>query len=78
MQVDLSEYGLLITPETEFESKWLSKNFNCNNYQHKLKAFLKHGTSADELIGLKVFREEQFANNAMLTTGAAECVEHSG
>lgn len=61
MKIELSNYGMMITPETEFEEKWLRENYGIHK-TGKIKAFLKHGSSADQLVGLRVFREETFAS----------------
>lgn len=43
--------GLIVTPESEFETHWLAFNFNDIK---STKIYLKYGMSADYLIGLKI------------------------
>lgn len=59
MQVKLEDYGIMVTAETEFEEQYLRQNFG--NQDEKIKAFLKHGASACDLKGLKVFVPETFS-----------------
>lgn len=60
MKVTLDNYGMMITAETEFEEEYLRQSFG--SQEGKIKAFLKHGASACDLIGLKVFVPETFSN----------------
>lgn len=50
MKVEILEDGLIIVPESDFEEQYLRKTFACK----KLEAFLKHGLSVKDLIGLKI------------------------
>lgn len=60
MQVKLEDYGMLIAAETDFEEEYLRQSFG--NQEGKIKAFLKHGTSTCDLVGLKVFMPETFSS----------------
>ena len=55
MKVEITKGGLLIVPETEFEEQTISKM--CP-YGESLKAFLKCGPSASDVLGIKVVTEE--------------------
>ena len=52
MKVQIVDDGIIVVPETDFEDSYLRKNFLGNS----LTAFLKHGLSVSELIGLKVLK----------------------
>jgi hypothetical protein len=52
MKVKIVDDGLIIVPETDFEDSYLRNNFLGNS----LKAFLKHGLSVKDLIGLKILK----------------------
>ena len=49
MHVKQDKAGLLILPETEFEVGFL-RRFACGD----LEAFLKHGVSVSEVVGLRI------------------------
>jgi len=62
MKVKLDGNGLLIMPETEFEDNWLRKNYR-EDTNKEIKTFLKTGLTAQETVGLKVYKEESSNTN---------------
>jgi hypothetical protein len=53
MKVRITDDGIIIVPETDFEEDYLRKDFKGNP-----KSFLKHGVTLKELIGLKICKSE--------------------
>ena len=51
MKVKMMNDGLLVEPETDFEADYLRHNFADSG----VRAFLKHGMTASELVGLKIY-----------------------
>jgi hypothetical protein len=54
MKVVIEKNGLLVVPETDFEEEYL-RTFHD---QSKLTAFLKHGATLQDLVGLKIEKKE--------------------
>jgi len=56
VKVEPDGLGLIIKPETEFEEKWLRKNFTTER-EGVIEAYIKTGESYSEIVGLKVYRK---------------------
>jgi hypothetical protein len=54
MEIHITDDGLMIVPETEFEKDYLQHTFPGG---HTYKAFLKTGLTIDDVIGLKINKE---------------------
>ena len=52
MKVDICREGLIIEPETDFESSYIRESFRSQT--SNIKCFIKCGLTSAELIGIKV------------------------
>ncbi len=53
MKVEQIDDGLMIVPETAFESKWMMRH-----YGKDLRCFVKTGLTVRNLMGIKIVLEE--------------------
>ena len=52
MKIKILDDGIMLVPETNFETDILNNMYGPTSNAYV--AFLKHGVSADEIIGLKI------------------------
>ena len=60
MKVCMRDNGLLITAETEFEEAYISK------YSKGARAFLKHGMTLSDVVGVAVLFDETMKEEVCL------------
>ena len=52
MHIEIEENGLLIVPDTKFETQYISRTFHVKDGE--IQAFVKSGLTLADVIGLKI------------------------